>query len=249
MSTIDSLSELAIWNEYREFMKERLKQLPSGDAPFLLSKTKIDFKVGSTVWKGFAVMVGIKGASTAKLLKSDGVQFREGKCQVQGTELVVSGLDATAVKAAAETLKKLHLGFSIAGVEDAEDGAEAPAVASVQLAKRLESLLADIKRASAVTTKETEPLLAQARLRAEQSHALFKGDPIEATKLLQEGEEFARQALAGTSESGEAAVAAKVEARREELLGEIADAEKLKDPANKSVIEQARKRSEERRVG
>src|SRR6266478_4633710 len=145
MSTIESLSELAIWEEYRSFMKERLKQLPSGDAPFLLSKTKIDFKIGSTVWKGYAVMVGIKGATTAKMLKSDGVQFRQGKCQVQGTELVVSDLDASWVKAAAVTLTKLHLGFSISGAEDAEDDAEAPAVASAQLTKRLENLLADIK--------------------------------------------------------------------------------------------------------
>jgi len=241
MSTIESLSELAIWEEYRSFMKERLKQLPSGDAPFLLSKSKIDFAIGSTVWKGHAVMVGIKGAATAKLLKKDGVQFREGKCQVQGTELLVSDFDNSSLKAAAVTLQKLHLGFSIAGVDDAESDAEAPPVASAQLAKRLEGLLADIQRASAVTTKETEPLLAQARLRAQQSQALFGSDPIQATKLLQEGEEFARQALAGTPESGEAAVAAKVEARRQELLGEIADAGKIKDPANKDVIEQAKK--------
>ena len=244
MSTIESLSELAVWNEYREFLKERLKQLPSGDAPFLLSKTKIDFKIGSTVWKGFVVMVGIKGAATAKILKKDGVQFREGKCQVQGTELVISGLDGGFVKAAAVTLDKLHLGFSISGAEDAEDDAKAPPVASAQLDKRLQSLLADIKRASAVTTKETEPLLAQAKLRAQQSQALFASDAVQATKLLQEGEEFARQALAGTSESGEAAVAAKVEARREELLAAIADAEKLKEPANKGVLEQARKAAE-----
>src|SRR5436190_23220312 len=98
MSTIESLSELAVWDEYREFMKERFKQLPSGDTPFLLSKTKVDFKIGGSVWKGFAVMVGLKGASTAKILKKEGVQFREGKCQVQGTELVVSDLDYSAVK-------------------------------------------------------------------------------------------------------------------------------------------------------
>src|SRR5437016_12538943 len=103
MSTIESLSELAIWDEYRSFMKERLKQLPSGDAPFLLSKTKLDFNIGSAVWKGYAVMVGLKGASTAKLLKKDGVQFREGTCQVQGTELTVAGLEASAIKAAADT--------------------------------------------------------------------------------------------------------------------------------------------------
>src|SRR5205809_1008187 len=136
MSTIESLSELAVWDEYRDFMKERFKQLPSGDVPFLLSKTKIDFKVGGSVWKGFAVMVGVKGVSTAKLLKKEGVQFREGTCQVQGTELMVSGLDGSAMKSAGETLKKLHLGFSISGVEDGEDDGKA-AVASVQLAKRL----------------------------------------------------------------------------------------------------------------
>jgi hypothetical protein len=176
MSTIESLSELVIWSEYRDFMKERLKQLPSGDVPFLISKTKIDFKLGSAVWKGYAAMVGSKGAATAKLLKKDGLQFREGTCQVQGTELVVKDLDASAVKAAAETLKKLQLGFSISGEEDAE-------------------------------------------------------------------EEDAK-ATAGTSASGEAADVAKIEARRQELLGEIADVEKLKDPANKAVIEQAKKAAE-----
>src|SRR5436190_14864286 len=164
MSTIESLSELAVWDEYREFMKERFKQLPSGDAPFLLSKTKIDFQIGSSVWKGFAVMVGLKGASTAKILKRDGVQFREGKCQVQGTELTVSGLDASALKAAAETLKKLHLGFSISGAEAEDDGA--PVAPTAHLQKRLQSLQADIKRATAVVTKETETLLEQARQRA-----------------------------------------------------------------------------------
>jgi hypothetical protein len=241
MSTIESLSELAIWDEYRSFMKERLGQLPSGDVPFLLSKTKVDFKVGGGIWKGYVVMVGAKGAATAKILKKDGVQFREGKCQAQGTELMVSGLDDSSVKAAAVTLNKLHLGFSIAGADDAQDDAEAPPVASAQLAKRLESLLADIKRASGVTTKETEPFLVQARQRAKDSQALIDSDPVKATKLLQEGEEFARQAMAGTSESGEAATAAKVEARRQELLGEIAEAEKLKEPANKDLIENAKK--------
>src|SRR2546422_436895 len=213
MSTIESLSELVIWDEYRDFMKERFKQLPSGDVPFLLSKTKIDFKIGGSEWKGFAVMVGVKGAAIAKILKKEGVQFREGKCQVQGTELVVSDLDGSAVKAAAETLKKLKLGFSIAGVEDAGDDGKGPAVASAQLAKRLQSLRTDIKRASAVSTKETQQLLAQASKRADQAEALITSDAVQATKLLQEGEEFARQVLAGTSESGEAAVAAKIEAR------------------------------------
>src|ERR1044072_2975316 len=100
MATIESLAELVIWDEYKDFTKERLKQLPSGDAPFLVSKTKVDFKVGGSVWKGFAVMVGIKGATTAKVLKKEGLQFREGKCKVQGTELTITDLDTMAVKAA-----------------------------------------------------------------------------------------------------------------------------------------------------
>jgi len=243
MSTIESLSELVIWDEYREFMKERFKQLPSGDVPLLVSKTKIDFKIGSSVWKGFAVMVGIKGASTAKILKKDGVQFREGKCQVQGTELMVSDLDGSAVKAAADTLQKLHLGISITGV-DGEDDSKGPAVASVQLVKRLQSLRADIKRASAVTTKETEALLAKARQRADQAEGYIASDAVKATQMLQEGEEFARQAMGETSESGDTSVAAKIEARRQELLVEIADAENLKNPANKTVLEQAKKAAE-----
>ena len=184
MSTIESLSELVIWNEYREFTKERLKQLPSGDSPFLLSKTKVDFKIGSSVWKGFAVMVGLKGVAAAKLLKKDGLQFRDGKCQVQGTELVVSGLDDAAVKAAAETMQKLKVGFSISGVEDAEDGDKAPTVASAQLEKRLIAFIADLKRAKAVATKETEPLLEKARERAIQAQTILKTDAIQATKLL-----------------------------------------------------------------
>ena len=244
MSTIESLSELVIWNEYREFTKERLKQLPSGDSPFLLSKTKVDFKIGSSVWKGFAVMVGIKGVATAKLLKKDGLQFRDGKCQVQGTELVVSGLDDAAVKAAAETMQKLKVGFSISGVEDAEDGDKAPTVASAQLEKRLIAFIADLKRAKAVATKETEPLLEKARERALQAQTILKTDAIQATKLLQEAEEFAHQVMAGTSESSDAAVAAKVEVRRKEYLAEIAEVEKLKNPANQGLVDQAKKAAE-----
>lgn len=240
MSNIESLSELAIWEEYRSFMKERLKQLPSGDSPFLLSKTKVDFNISGQTWKGHAVLVGLKGAATAKKLKSDGVSFREAKCQPQGTELIIKDLDEAAIKLAAATLRKLNVGFSISGVGSPGDESATPLAATAQLDKRLANLLADINRASALTTKETEPLLEQARRRAQEAKALFGTDQIRATTLLQEGEEFARQALVGVLEGGEPTEAIKIETRREELLNEISEAEKLNNPANKDLIDKAK---------
>ena len=154
VANLQSLEELTTWEEYREFMKVRLKQLPDGECRFFLSKKKLDFDESGKPWKGRAVLIGPKGEIAAKKLKKDGVLFLEGTCRAAGKELSVEGIEGTYLKGAALTLKRMKLGYRIAGVDGAEDGDGAAAGAATadgpeakeaaELEKARQALLAEV---------------------------------------------------------------------------------------------------------
>ena len=256
---LESLEELTSWESYCAFMKERLKQLPEGECTIFLSKKKLDFNEQGKRWKGRAVLIGPKGELVVKKVKKDGVQFFEGTCRAAGKELSIEGIEKAFLKGAALTLKRLRLGYSIAGVGDtgesddspdvSEDGqgaapgsASAPATTDPDmLARRLQALRVQIDRASAVTTPETEAFLKQARARADEAEALIDSDPAKAAARLQEGEQFGSLAVVGVLEGGDPHEGVRIETARQGLLAELADAKKINDPANKVTLETAEK--------
>lgn len=130
MNVIESKEALLSLEEYAEVLKLQIKQL-EGTGEFFVSKTKLDFDSAGKPWKGHAVLVGPKGLVSARKLQKEGVLFHEATCTKQGKELAPSGLEPRFAKEAARTLKKLHVGFKIAGVEEeGEDGAESAATAA-----------------------------------------------------------------------------------------------------------------------
>ncbi len=156
MKLIESLEDLQSWEDYKEFLKHQLKLMEGPGQPFFVSKEKISFDIDGTPWNGYAVLAGPKGAPCARKLQKEGVLFREGTCTRQGKELQVDGLDPKLVKAASKTLKKLLLGYKIAGVEDDAEGAPAPGRASEARGKRLDELKklkSDLDRLLAVLNK------------------------------------------------------------------------------------------------
>ena len=120
---LESLSELTSWEAYREFMKVRLKQLEDGECPFYLSKKRVEFEVRGKPWKAYAVLIGKKGMLAAKKIRKEGVLFHEGVCRADGKQFEVEGVPEGLLKFANLTLKKMRLGYSIAGVEDDEEDA------------------------------------------------------------------------------------------------------------------------------
>jgi hypothetical protein len=90
---LKTLEELITWEEYRDFMKQRLRQLPDGECRIFLSKKKIDFDESGKPYKGRAVLIGPKGELAVKHLKKDGLLFLEGTCQANGKQFAVDGIE------------------------------------------------------------------------------------------------------------------------------------------------------------
>ncbi len=133
MKKFESVEELQVWEDYREFTKVTFKLL-DGEAPFFVSKDKLEFDIDGKVWKGHALLAGKKAEIAVKSLKKSGVIFREGVCTRSGKELEVSDLKPAKLRKEAEkTLKKMRLGYSIAGA-DAEDDTEDDAPGGPQAA-------------------------------------------------------------------------------------------------------------------
>ncbi len=238
-TTLESLKELTTWEDYRQFMKELLQQLPEDGCPIYVSKEKIDFEIGGKPWRGVAVLAGPKGEQSVRKLKKDGVQFREGTSRREGKDLRVEGIDSGALKAAGVTLKKLQLGWSILGFTGEE-------VDVAELQKRVTKLIASIKKNSVLPEMDPKlgPLLEQASARASQAEKLLKGpDPSGAEALIKEGEDLLGRAIVGVLEDAPqpapAAAATELEARRQELVDELKDAASLEEPANEGVLKQA----------
>lgn len=160
MKLLESVEDLQSWDDYQEFTKAQLILLGGSGEPFFVSKNKLAFEIAGKPWNGFAVLVGAKGLLCARKLQKEGLIFREGVCGKLGKELQVDGLDPKLVKEAAKTLKKLHLGYKIAGVEADGDDAAAPSPTETATpearAKRLEELKklrSDLDRILAVLNK------------------------------------------------------------------------------------------------
>jgi hypothetical protein len=153
---IESLKDLQSWEDYKEFLKVQLKLLEGPGEPFFVSKERIAFDLGGKPWNGFAFLTGPKGTHCKRKLVKEGVLFREGSCTRQGKELLVDGLEPRLVKEAAKTLKKLVLGFKIAGIEEETEGAPATAGASEVRGRKLDELKklrSDLDRLLAVLNK------------------------------------------------------------------------------------------------
>ncbi len=154
MKLIQSLEDLQSWESYKEFSKQQLKLLEKPE-PCFVSKEKVAFEIAGKPWNGIALLAGPKAALCMRQLKKEGVLFREGTCGREGKELRVEGLEPKHLKGAARTLKKLLLGYKIAGVEDdGEEGdAAAPAPAApdapdarARRVQELQKLSADLGR-------------------------------------------------------------------------------------------------------
>ncbi len=117
MAVLATLDDLKNWDEYRAFMKERLKQLEAGGCPVFVSKDKLEFEVQGKPWKAHAVLLDDKGQLVVQKLKKEGVLFREGTCKQQGNELMLEGIPSKLVKECQKTFVKLLLGVKAASAE------------------------------------------------------------------------------------------------------------------------------------
>ncbi len=206
---LKSLEDLTSWAGYRDFMKERLKQIPDGDCPFYISKQKVEFDEEGKRWKGYAVLIGPRGELAAKALKKDGVMFREGTCRQQGKELAVHGVPSNLVKSAGLTLQKLRLGYSLSGGTEGEgepepeEGRE-PAPPAADLEARLRETVAEVKEAAALKEPANADVLKQAALKARDVESAFgKRDHKLAERLLDEIDELLTQTVEGPEPAGD----------------------------------------------
>ena len=157
MKLIESLEDLQSWEDYKEFMRGQLKLLGGASEPCFVSKDKISFDMAGKSWNGFAFLAGPKATLCVRKLKQEGVICREGTCSREGKELRIDGLDPKFLKGAAKTLKKLLLGFKIAGVE--EEGEEGNAdesatpEARAKKVQELQKLSTDLGRLLAALKK------------------------------------------------------------------------------------------------
>jgi hypothetical protein len=158
MKLIESKEDLESWENYVDCMKLHLKQLDAAGGPCFISKDKVDFDMDGDTWTGYAVLAGPKGEIAARKLKTQGLTFREGTCSRDGKELRIAGLDPKFVKGASKTIKKLLLGYKVAGgEEDGEDGAAPEGAAPEARAKRaqeLQKLSGDLDRLLAALNKK-----------------------------------------------------------------------------------------------
>ncbi|MEZ5979002.1 MAG: hypothetical protein R3F34_12365 [Planctomycetota bacterium] len=266
---LESLAELENWEEYRLFMRERLKQLSDGPQEVFISKNKLDFDDNGKKWKGRAILIGPKGALAVKKVKKEGVLFHEGTATLDGKEIAIAGIDKMFQKSASLTLKRMKLGYVVKGVDpddetdDSDESADASSNGAASeleedemalgeasgaattdttlLKRRLTSLVEQIKRNTPALTPEIEPFLDQARARAKEAAKLLGSDPAKAVELIAEGEEFANQAVVGVLEGGSATEAFELEKQRQTLVAELKEAEAVGEAANEALLKQAKK--------
>ena len=133
MSNIRSVADVRDWNNYRSYLKERIKALEDGEHAFLVSKEKFVFENAGKEVQGRAFLVGDKAAAVAQALKKEGLVFRSYTCRKTAKELVTIGLQATVAKQVEFTVKKLALGVTTSNEGEVPDG-EAPGVGATEAA-------------------------------------------------------------------------------------------------------------------
>ncbi len=129
---IDSVEKLQDWQEYRTFLKMRLKLL-EGSGPIFVSKKKQDFSIDGKPFRGHAVLAGPKADQSVKKLIKAGILFEQGTVTRQSKNLLVDGLEKKFMKEAAKVFLKLKLGYKLlgpGGEDDLEAEGEEPQVAS-----------------------------------------------------------------------------------------------------------------------
>ncbi len=246
-ATLESLDDLQSWDDYRSFMKERLKQAPEAGCPFFLSKKKVDFDEGGKPWKGFAVLIGPKGLLVVNKVKKEGVLFHEAVCRVDGKAFVVEGFSPLQCKQAHLTLKRLKLGYSVAGGEEGgEEEDDAAAADAGAVKRRLDGLVLEIKRAAAGKAPQATTFLKEAAARAGQADKLVARDPAGARALLDEAAGFLEQAQEAAAAGAAAGGALDLlRTRRQEAVDAMREAAALREPANEAVLKQAAARAKD----
>jgi len=127
MAVMQTLDELKNWDEYRVFLRKYLKLLSVEEAPFYVSKARIDFDINGKAWKGYAILLGRKSRKLAQKMRQEGELFLEGTCTSDGKRLRLQGLSEKHVKGAERTLRRMKLGFGIEGAGDESEGSEGAA--------------------------------------------------------------------------------------------------------------------------
>ena len=137
MLVLDSLDQMLKFDDYRVFMRERLKRLSPEREPIFISKARLDFNLNGNTWKSYALIFGKKSRTMAMKMRKEGATFIEGVCYSDGKSLVIEGMSDKFVEGAQRTLKRLKLGFeAVSGkATDAEEEGADPAQLQRRAAK------------------------------------------------------------------------------------------------------------------
>lgn len=170
MVMLESLDQLRNFEEYRVFMRERLKRLSPEPEPIFISKARLDFDINGNTWKSYGLIFGKKSRSLAMKMRKEGELFLEGVCYSDGKSLVIEGLSDKFVEGAQRTLKRLKLGFeAVGGSGAASDGAASDGGPDLKAhAARIEKAVAFWQKTEQFATRE---------LRSLQRAVLALGDP------------------------------------------------------------------------
>ena len=239
-ATLENLEALKNWTEYRTFMKERLKMVPASDCPVYVSKEKVDFQIDGKPWRGFAFLAGPKGQIAAKKIKKEGVLWREATASLQSKEFTIEGLSPQHLKQVGLTLKKLKLGYTVAGGGEGEEeaGPDPQAVTAAQ--NRVKALADAVKRAAAAGVPRNDPALKEAATLAQEAQRLSSQDPERAEQLLVLGESKVQDAENAAEAAAETqGEAAEYQTRQQEAVDAIRDAAKLRVASNDDLLKQA----------
>ena len=200
MVMLDSLDQMLKFDDYRVFMRERLKRLSTEKEPIFISKARLDFDLNGSAWKSHGLIFGKKSRTMAMKMRKEGAMFLEGVCYSDGKSLVIEGMSDKFVEGAQRTLKRLKLGFEAVPAGGA--GAEQEGADTAELQKRA----ARIQKAVQFWQKTEE--LATRELRKLQKMILDLGDP-RSKGVARELEKIRDRIETIDDEAREAAVAAK----------------------------------------
>jgi len=172
MVMLDSLDQMRKFDDYRVFMRDRLKRLSPEKEAIFISKARLDFDINGNAWKSYGLLFGKKSRALAMKMRKEGAMFVEGVCYADGKKLVIEGMSDKFVQGAQRTLKRLKLGFEVVAGEGAEASEDADGSSGA----------ADLRRRAARIEKavvfwhKTETL-ATRELRKLQKSILGLGDP------------------------------------------------------------------------
>ena len=160
MIVLESADALKSWEEYRIFVRERTKRMPTGEpGPIFISKTRIDFDIRGKAWKGHALVFGKKARQMVQKLRKDGILFVEGVCQKDGKQLVVSALSGKYVDGAMRTFERLKLPFELIAGQAEAGATEEPGGDLQQRAQKIQRAVKAWNRTREAATTELGKLV------------------------------------------------------------------------------------------